>query len=71
MFLRIAQALPGAIPSARAKPVGRYCSIPSSRPVVNGIPGIIQDPIDLLLAKCNFPNERSTVLVFSTCNTVE
>jgi hypothetical protein len=27
MFLRIARALPGAIPSARAKPVGRYCSI--------------------------------------------
>ena len=38
-------------------------------PEVNGTPGNIQDPIDLLLAKCNFTNKRSTLLGFSTCNT--
>ena len=31
---------------------------------------IIQDPIDLLLAKSNFTNKRWMVLVFSTCNTI-
>ena len=40
-------------------------------PLVNGTPGIIQDPIDLLLAKCNLPIKRSTVLVFNGCNTVD
>ena len=39
--------------------------------LVNGTPGIIQDPIDLLLAKCNLPIKRSTVLVFNGCNTVD
>ena len=48
-----------------------HCDHVNDFPVVNGTPGIIQDPIDLLLAKCNFPNKRSTVLVLSTCNTVD
>ena len=38
-----------------------HCDHVNDFPVINGTPGIIQDPIDLLLAKCNFPNKRSTV----------
>ena len=47
----------------------KHCDHVNDFPVINGTPGITQDPIDLLLAKCNFTNKRSTVLVFSTCNT--
>ena len=46
-----------------------HCDHVNDFPVVKGTPGIIQDPIDLLFAKCNFTNKRSTVLIFSTCNT--
>ena len=49
----------------------KHCDHVNDFPVVNSTPGIIQDPVYLLLAKCNFPNKRSTVLVFSTCNTVD
>jgi hypothetical protein len=48
-----------------------HCDHVNDFPVVNGTPGIIQDPIDLLLAKSNFTNKRWMVLVFSTCNTVD
>ena len=48
-----------------------HCDHANDFPLVNGTPGIIQDPIDLLLAKCNFTNKRWMVLVFSTCNTVD
>ena len=47
-----------------------HCDHVNDFPVVNGTPGIIQDPIDLLLAKCNFTNKRWMILVFSTCNTI-
>ena len=48
----------------------RHCYHVNDFPLVNDTPGIIQDPIDLLLAKCNFTNKRWMVLVFSTCNTI-
>ena len=35
------------------------CDQVNDFPVVNGTPGIIQDPIDLLLTKYNFTNKRS------------
>ena len=47
-----------------------HCYHVNDFPLVNGTPGIIQDPINLLLAKCNFTNKRWMVLVFSTCNTI-
>ena len=47
-----------------------HCYHVNDFPVVNGTTGIIQDPIDLLLAKCNFTIKRWMVLVFSTCNTI-
>ena len=47
-----------------------HCYHVNDFPVVNGTPGIIQDPIDLLLAKSNFTNKWWMVLVFSTCNTI-
>ena len=47
-----------------------HCYHINDFPLVNSTPGIIQDPIDLLLAKSNFTNKRWMVLVFSTCNTI-
>ena len=48
-----------------------HCYHVNDFPLVNGTPGIIQDPIDHLLAKCNLPIKRSTVLVFNAGNTVD
>jgi hypothetical protein len=38
-----------------------HCYHVNDFPLLNSTPGIIQDPIDLLLAKCNFPDKRSTM----------
>ena len=35
-----------------------HCYHVNDFPLVNGTQGIIQDPIDLLLAKCNFTNKK-------------
>ena len=51
-------------------PMIMHCYQVNDFPLVKGTPGIIQDPIDLLLAKCNFTKKRWMVLVFSTCNTI-
>ena len=47
-----------------------HCDHVNDFPVVKGTPGIIQDAINLLIAKSNFTNKRWMVLVFSTCNTI-
>ena len=45
----------------------KHCYHVNDFPLVNSTPGIIQDPIDLLLAKCIL----TKVLVFNACNTVD
>ena len=42
-----------------------HCDHVNDFPVVNSTPGIIQDPIDLLLAKCNFTITKGQQYWFS------